>query len=254
MWTGRFGANPNPVGVGARADWVFTSRSGGVSRGVFESLNLAAHVGDEPTAVDANRRVVAQLLGTSQAPLAAIRAEHGNRVHEVTPDSVGSIPIGDGLVSVSEGVTLLALAADCAPVLLADTTNRVIGVVHCGWRGVVAGVVTATVDRMLELGAEVSSVAAIVGPSICGQCYVVSADCAHQIAAAVPGSSFQDSGGQWHVDVPGAVLQQLGQRGIASERIPECTFTNPELFSYRRDGITGRQGAAIVLRSLGGAA
>lgn len=253
MWSGTFGTYPNPARGGSQADWVFTSRSGGVSRGVFESLNLAAHVGDDPRAVAANRDRLALTVGVAPATLAVIKAEHGNKVHEVTAESVTSIPVADALVTVSEDVTLVALAADCAPVVLADTKNRVAGVVHCGWRGVVAGVIPATIDKMLELGASAPSVSAVVGPTICNQCYVVDADCADQLMATAPGSTVADGNGQWHVDVAGAMVAQLALRGVVAERIRECTFTNSDLFSYRRDRTTGRQGAAIVLRRSAGA-
>ena len=252
MWSGSFDSHPNSASRISRVDWLFTDRFGGVSQGAFESLNLAAHVGDEEHAVAANRVRLAEAIGVGSTVSAVIKAEHGSKVHEVTPATVDSVPVGDGLVTRSTDIALLALAADCAPIVLADSTNRVAGVVHCGWRGVVAGVVPATIDKMQELGAAEPSISVMVGPTICSECYVVGEDCAQQLAAAVPGSTQRDEEGQWHADVAGAVTAQLSWRGIRAQRIQECTFTNQRLFSYRRDHTTGRQGAAVVMRSLGG--
>lgn len=254
MWSGTFEPQADSARNGWTADWYFTDRRGGVSRGEFESLNLAMHVGDEPAAVAANRTAVAALAAVEPERLAVIKAEHGAQVHTVAPELITQIPLADGLISTSPNVALMALAADCVPVVLADVEHQVVGVVHCGWRGVVAGVVPATVERMVESGALLPSVAAVVGPAICSSCYVVDAVCAQQVATVAPGSVQFGSDGNWRVDVAGAVVQALKDLGIRVRRVDECTFTNPELFSYRRDHTTGRHGALVVLRAPGAAA
>ena len=164
MWSGTIGARPDSASYGWRADWVFTDRLGGVSQGEYASLNLAAHVGDASADVAANRQHVAEALGTPSVKLAVIDAEHGNNVHEVTEEVITPAGKCDGLVTKSAGIALVALAADCTPIVLADIKHAVVGVVHCGWRGIVAGIVPATIDKMLGLGATVSSISAVVGP------------------------------------------------------------------------------------------
>lgn len=251
MWSGSFGPHPGSARHGWRADWVFTDRRGGVSDGDFSSLNLADHVGDDDQAVSQNRRIVADSFGSPAVGVAVIRAEHGHRVRVVTGSSGEVIDPGDGLVTTQSDIALVALAADCSPVVLADVENSVIGVVHCGWRGIVAGIVPATIDRMQELGASVSSTSAVVGPSICCDCYRVDQECAEQLRTVSTTAATCDTNGQWYADVPGTVEAILTERGIQTRVIDECTFTSSQLFSYRRDHRTGRQGAAVVLRGPG---
>ncbi|MGA9147636.1 MAG: peptidoglycan editing factor PgeF [Candidatus Nanopelagicales bacterium] len=250
MWSGTIGAHPDSAGYRRRADWVFTNRRGGVSQGEFESLNLAAHVGDDDSVVAENRQQLGEMLGSPPASLAFIDAEHGHNVYRITEHSLQPEGKCDGLVTKSADIALVALAADCTPIVLADTKNAVVGVVHCGWRGVVAGIVPATIEAMLGLGAECASMAAIVGPAICQDCYQVDSECADQLMAVVPDSAHRHSDGRWYADVSGAACGLLERAGIGVTRIEECTYTNPDLYSYRRDGRTGRQGAAIVLRSM----
>ncbi len=254
MWSGTFRARPDSARHEIAADWYFTDRRRGESRGEFESLNLAVHVGDDPGAVATNRRQLARDVGVDATALAVIAAEHGARVHKITEDTLGAVPVGDGLITTTPNIALVALAADCAPVVLADIENQVVGVMHCGWRGVVAGIIPATIDKMVEAGAEARSIAAVVGPAICSDCYVVDSSCAQQVGRVSLGAASQYADGQWHVDVAGAVCQSLVSLGVRVERIAECTFTNADLFSYRRDHTTGRHSATIVLRLPVGAA
>ena len=251
MWSGTFTATSGSARNGLMADWYFTDRRGGTSQGEYESLNLAAHVGDSSESVSANLDAVAATARVSRSALAVIKAEHGANVHEVGADSVAEVPLADGLITTTPELALVALAADCAPVVLADVDNQVVGAVHCGWRGVVAGVVPATVEAMVRSGAQPSSISAIVGPAICPSCYAVDPDCGAAVAEVSPTSATRDSAGQWRVDVAAAVMSSLYDLGVFAEQIQECTFTNRELFSYRRSRVTGRQGAVIVMREVG---
>ncbi|MFA7265409.1 MAG: peptidoglycan editing factor PgeF [Candidatus Nanopelagicales bacterium] len=251
MWSGTFTATSGSARSGFTADWYFTDRRGGSSQGAYESLNLAAHVGDSPESVGANLDAIATTARVSRSTLAVIKAEHGANVHEVNKDSITESPFADGLITTTPELALVALAADCAPVVLADVENQVVGAVHCGWRGVVAGVVPATVERMVRSGAHAPSISAVVGPAICPNCYAVDSDCAAAVADVSPTSVSQDSAGQWRVDVAAAVMASLQDLGVDAERIHECTFTNRELFSFRRNRVTGRQGAVIVMRTAG---
>lgn len=248
MWSGTFRSHPDSARHGLVADWYFTDRHGGVSRGSFESLNMATHVGDNPVAVHENRERLARTIAVEPDALAVLNAEHGARVQHITKDQASQLPPGDAAVTIDLDIALVALAADCAPIVLADVNNQVVGVVHCGWRGVVAGVIPAAIDMMLRAGAQSSSLAAIVGPTICLDCYEVNRQCAEQFAMVAPNYVRRDSEDKWRVDVAGAACRILSDHGVSNERIAECTYTNHDLFSYRRTGDTGRQCAAIVLR------
>lgn len=226
--------------------WAATGRSGGVSRPPFEALNLAAHVGDDVDDVAANRALVARHLDVAPTAVAVLTAEHGARV--VFADSGGALPPADAAVTTREGLALLALGADCATIALADADAGVVGVAHCGWRGLVAGVVPAVVDAMRSAGAH--RLAAVIGPAICPRCYPVGAECIEQIVAAVSPEVAEvaclEVSGQWFVDVPGAARVLLQSAGVAVTSLPGCTVEDADLFSHRRDGRTGRHGMIVV--------
>lgn len=226
--------------------WAATARSGGVSSPPFEALNLASHVGDDPTAVAENRARTAGLVGVEEAALAVLTAEHGARV--VVADRAGELPVADGAVTTRAGLALLALAADCAPIVLADADAGVVAVAHCGWRGLAAGVVPAVVTAMCSAGAR--AIEAVVGPSICPDCYPVGPECVAQIRDAVSPAlattACLERDGQWFVDVAGTVRAQLADEGVRVEVLAGCTAQDPALYSHRRDGRTGRHGMIVV--------
>lgn len=238
-----------PVQAGGRpALWAATGRLGGVSRAPFDALNLASHVGDEPSAVDRNRESVRALLGADG--LSVVSAEHGNGVAVVT--GPGDAPVADALISQTPGLAVMALGADCATVALSCDDDRTVAVIHCGWRGLVLDVVGETVGALAALGTRVSE--AVAGPAICGTCYGVAPDrvaavgqhCSGVVAsAALPGGP----AGRATIDVRAGVVARLVELGVAPTRLTlvgGCTQEAPGLFSHRRDGITGRQGLAIV--------
>jgi len=243
------------------ARWIFTDRRAGSSSPPYDSLNVANHVGDDPEVVTRNRLTMLDAIGSSADRIVFMQAQHSNTVRNVASDGQKSKPFAvdsasgcDGLVTTEVGTAIAALAADCVPIVLADIEHGVVGVVHCGWRGVVSEVAAAALSRMHEQGADVSDISAFVGPAICGACYPVDAERAGAVAGALPMDArgpavWSDAVGQWHVDVRKAVASQLLSAGVAVEVVGGCTFTNDTLFSYRRDGLTGRQGAAIVLEA-----
>lgn len=226
--------------------WVATSRVGGVSAPPFDELNLATHVGDDPDAVGANRAQLAQHLGLQAASVAVLTAEHGARVLRVAHG--GPLPLADAAVTTHEGVGLLALAADCAPVVLADADAGVIAAVHCGWRGLVAGVVPAAVREMRLLGA--TRISAVIGPTICPNCYPVGPDCVDAIATALPPSIVSiacvGTREQPRVDVAGAVRALLLSEDVEVTSVEACTAEHSDLYSHRRDGRTGRHGMIVA--------
>jgi polyphenol oxidase len=224
-----------------------TDRSDGVSRGRYSGLNLGAHVDDAPDAVTANRRLLTERLGR---PVVYMDQCHGAEVAVV--DGVPDVPPScDGLVTRSTEVALAVLVADCVPVLLAAPGEGVVAVAHAGRSGMTAGVVAAAVDAMRDLGAR--EIVARVGPSVCPRCYPVPLDLREQVATVEPVSRSVAWDGRPSVDVAAGVLAQLARLGVAARQLPGCTVESPGLYSYRRDGRTGRF-AGLVWRAAGEAA
>jgi YfiH family protein len=240
----------------------FTTRCGGVSDGAYCSLNLAYSVGDAPDAVAANRHRLAGGLGVAPGSLAEAEQVHGNGVAvvgrpEVRRSNVAAAPVPgvDALITDAAGLWLAVYAADCVPVLVLDPRRPAIAAVHAGWRGVAAGVVPATLDRMREAFATVPARCTVVlGPAIGGCCYEVDAPVARAMEAAPwwPLAALSSRPGRWKLDLRAAIRHQLSALGVPANRItalPYCTACRPDLFfSYRRDGVTGRMAACIGLR------
>lgn len=232
------------------AAWAFTDRAGGVSAAPFASLNLASHVGDDPEAVAANRgRALARLTAgpgpAAPLGLATMRPNHGTGVAVV--GGPGETADVDALVSATPGLALLALGADCVPALLVDPAAGVVAAVHSGWLGVRDDVVGAALTAMAGLGADAARTVALLGPSVCGACYPVPRERAEQVARVSPVAVGVSIDGQPTVDVRAAVAERLGAAGLAVSLVGGCTFESADLFSHRRDGLTGRQGGVIAL-------
>lgn len=226
------------------AAFSFTTREGGVSRPPYDALNLGRHVGDEPEAVAENRRRVVDALGLSDLVVAT--QVHGREVVEVTGPWAGEAPQADALVTTVPRLGLGVLVADCTPVLLAAPAEGVVGVAHAGRKGMASGVVPALVRAMRDLGA--GHVVGRVGPSVCPRCYEVPADLREQVAAAVPVARSVTRRGTPSLDVAGGVLEQLAPHCRDLQQLPGCTAERADLFSYRRDGTTGRS-AGVVWRT-----
>ncbi len=213
----------------------FTDRRGGASEAPYDTLNLAARVGDDAEPVQENRKRVALALGFDADSLALCRQVHGTNTIEVHPGDQGVIGSADGLVARAGGPTIGILTADCAPVIVSGENG--VAVLHAGWRGLVAGVIEAGLARLG--GPE----AAWVGPSIRSCCYevgseVVDAFRARGLPVAAPG----------RVDTADAARAALMDAGVSRVAVVDaCTHCNPDYFSYRRDGVTGRQGAFSAL-------
>jgi YfiH family protein len=214
-----------------------------VSAPPFDSLNLADHVGDQPEAVARNRAIVAAWFGTDR--LATMGPVHGAEVAAV--DRPGTTPAVDGLITRTPGLVLLALGADCVPVGLVG--DEWIGVVHCGWRGLVADAVGAAV-RAIEAGGDRVRTA-ILGPAVCGACYPVPPERADEVRRRLPADAAAAGlvtarTGEPGIDVRAGLGALLTRLGVVDVIVVEaCTVEDPGLFSYRRDGVTGRQGLAL---------
>lgn len=153
----------------------FFTRLGGVSTGIYTSLNCGLGSGDAPHNVRQNRERVAAALGVDM--LAGVHQVHGRAVHVIRSAEDALLrPQADGLATALPGIGLSVLAADCTPILFADPGNNIIGAAHSGWKGALLGIGEAVIDAMLQLGAERDAIIAAIGPCISQTAYEVSAD------------------------------------------------------------------------------
>jgi YfiH family protein len=225
--------------------WGFTDREGGVSAGAFDSLNLGGHVGDNPDAVEENRERVAKSVGVQRDHLLFMQQCHGSDV-QIVDGAWGpeGPPPADGMVTAKPGLALAVLVADCTPVLLADPAAGVVGAVHAGRPGMMSRIVETAVRQMRGLGAR--DISAVVGPSVCGRCYEVPQEMSAAAAAVSPESSARSWTGTPAIDVATGVVAQLVAEGVAVQWVPGCAREDERLFSYRRDGRTGRFAGVVV--------
>ena len=232
---------------------IFT-RIGGVSQGPYATLNLGHTVGDDLSAVEENHRRALGLLALGRDEVVSPYQVHGARVGLVGRAHVGTVQAAtDALVTAEPGVLVLMRFGDCTPILFYDPVQRVVGMAHAGWRGVVAGSAAATVRTMTErLGCDPGDVWTGIGPTIGPCCYEVGAEVVEAVESTCPPGAdvTRRVNGQLHLDLPGAVRAQLRAAGI--ERIEDaglCTACRvDEFFSHRAErGQTGRFGIVIGL-------
>ena len=226
----------------------FFTREGGVSEGLFGSLNCGFGSGDESQRVAANREIAMAQLGLPADQLVTVRQTHSAEVVIVErPWCRQKAPTADGLVTSVPSIALGVLAADCAPILLHDPVARVIGAAHGGWRGALGGIVDATIARMAELGASHSRIRAAVGPCIGRGSYEVGPEFPHPFVADDPGNICFFApvlrSGRLLFDLAGYIAHRLRCAGIATvEVIPHDTVEEEErFFSYRRACLRGER-------------
>lgn len=231
-----------PLGDTVGVHWAITDRWGGSSRGEAGELNLARHVGDVDSAVDRNRSALADAFGLAAHGLRFMDQQHGCDVAVAGP---GTAPGVDALVSDRADEALVVMVADCVPVLLADRRARVAAAAHAGRPGMIGGIVPATLAGMRERGAQ--EIEAVVGPSVCARCYEVPAEMRDAAAAVEPVSAAVSWTGTPAIDVAAGVVAQLVRGGVSVRWLPGCTREDPNLYSYRRDGQTGRFAGVVRL-------
>lgn len=243
----------------------FTTRSGGVSRGPYDSLNMAFHVGDQEAAVLENRRRVCSALGAAAEDLVAGRQVHGTRVCAVSGadrgkgarDLESAIPEADGLVTGERGLLLSSYYADCVPVMILDPVRRAIGLAHAGWKGTVGHIAGKTVLKMVNsFHTRPKDCLAVIAPSIGPCCYEVDSPVLDRLKESF--GQWRDlvsrpAPGRWHLDLWRANQAALLEAGLLSENIAVaglCTACHPELFySYRgQSGVCGRMASLLMLR------
>jgi len=237
----------------------FFTRRGGVSTGLYAALNCGLGSHDDPAAVGENRARVARALGVEPAALVTLYQVHSTTVvvlDRPTPRQL--LPKADALVTKTPGLAVGAMAADCAPVLLADAHARVVAAAHAGWRGARAGVLEAVVAAMERLGAERAAIHAAIGPCISQRAYQVGdefeAEFLRQEAANARFFARSSAAARPHFDLPGYVAHRLEALGLAAvEQRSPCTYESEALFfSYRRATLRsesdyGRQISAITV-------
>lgn len=222
----------------------FTDRSGGVSQPPYAGLNLGGHVGDSVDAVRENRTRVAAELGVDPDRLVFMDQCHGSDVAVVTGKPAGPLAV-DGIVTAEEGLALAVLVADCTPVLLSDERAGVIAAVHAGRPGMTKGVVPQAISAMRDVGA--TAITAVVGPSVCGRCYEVPLEMREDAASVRPESRAVSWTGTPAIDVASGVVAQLREADVHDITwVAGCAREEESLFSYRRDGTTGRFAGVIV--------
>ncbi|MEU3627925.1 laccase [Amycolatopsis coloradensis] len=220
---------------------VVTTRVGGASRAPYDTFNLGDHVGDDAGDVFANRKRLATELGLAEDKLAWMEQVHGRTATVVDGSETSAAEATDALVTAEVGVALVVLVADCVPVMLADVEAGVVAAVHAGRVGARVGVVPAAIEAMRSLGAEPGRTEALLGPAICGDCYEVPADMAADVEKHVPGSACKTRKGTPGLDLRAGLWRQLADLGVGKIGVdPRCTNEDKTLFSFRRDGTTGR--------------
>jgi YfiH family protein len=237
----------------------FFTRAGGVSEGLYASLNCGVGSRDAPGRVAENRARALAALGAGPERLAAPFQVHSSTaVVAETPWRRSEAPRVDGVVTATRGLAIGVLTADCAPVLFCDPGAGVIGAAHAGWRGALSGIVEATVASMEGLGARRDRILAAIGPCIGRDAYEVGEDFRTEFLAAGADNdrffSRPQGDARPHFDLAGFVASRLAAAGIGSvENLALCTYSGePQFFSYRRathrrESDYGRQISAIVL-------
>ena len=235
----------------------FFTRQGGVSEGIYASLNCGPGSRDSAANVTHNRGLVAELLQVEPNRLLTVYQKHG--ADAVVADKPWKAPPeADAIVTSEPGLAIGILTADCAPVLFCDAEARVIGAAHAGWRGALSGIIEATVTAMGKLGAKPERMVAAIGPAISQEAYEVGAEFLDGFVAEEPdGSGFfitDDGSGEPHFDLVGYVAERLARAGVNTVAdLGFCTYCEEtRLFSYRRsqhhgEDDYGRQISAIVL-------
>lgn len=234
----------------------FFTRRGGVSSGPYSSLNLSLVVGDAAQDVEENRRRAASALGVGSEAILVPRQVHGRGVIVVsgaTPTTEVEATAADAVVSDGPGLACAVRTADCVPLLLGDPETRRVAAVHAGWRGVVKGVVAATLDVMVAHGSRPERLLVAIGPHISRQAFEIGEEVAVQLerASRARDAVLIEPGHAPHADLGAILTSQLEMLGVPArniELVPGCTFSDAASFySYRRDGRhSGRQLSAIV--------
>lgn len=234
----------------------FFTRNGGVSSGVYASLNMGYGSDDVMENVTENRACAMRDFGASPDALCTLSQVHSAKVVRVeATEHHQPAPEADAMVTSMPGIVLGILTADCAPVLFADPVNKVVGAAHAGWKGAGLGITHETVTEMLKLGADTQHISAVVGPCIHQESYEVGEEFKEKFHPVdhvffIPSENM----GKFMFDLPGFVEKKLSELQLKSiTRIDRNTYTNEaDFYSYRRKTLRneadyGRQISVVML-------
>ena len=240
----------------------FSTRLGGVSTGIYESLNLGSTRGDDSEHVRENYRRFFAAVGADLSTVAMTNQVHSDVVRPVTTADIKAGLLdpepyeADGLVTDIPGVALVIFSADCLPILLYDPVRRVIAAVHAGWRGTAAGIVERAVEKMSFYGCRPVDILAAIGPGISQCCFETHEDVPNAMTTAlgVRATPFLSpiENGKFKVDLKGINALRLERAGLHTEHISvatDCTACLPEKYWSHRftGGVRGSQAAVIQL-------
>jgi hypothetical protein len=243
----------------------FTTRAGGVSEGMYASLNLSFSRGDVPEAVMENYRRVAEAMGLTPEHIVTSDQTHTTNVRHVTAEDAGKGIVTprdyqdiDGLITDTPGLLLATFYADCVPLYFVDPIHHAIGLSHSGWRGTVGKMGAVTLEKMQAcFGSKPEDMLCGIGPSICQDCYEISEDVAEEFRKHFPGHEDEllqkKAGGKYQLDLWRANTLVLTEAGVLPEHIAVtniCTCCNSQqLFSHRAShGKRGNLGAFLCIR------
>ncbi len=230
-----------------------TTRLGGFSQGPYQGLNLASHVGDDPLLVRQNRRLLAVEAALAAEPFWLTQV-HGTcvldhpagLVQSALEDSV--LPKADASVAFEPAQVCAVLTADCLPVLLCNRTGTKVAALHAGWRGLCAGIIEATVERLMI---DPENLMAWLGPAMSVKHYEVGAAVFDSFKADEHAIGFVKTGtDKWHCNLYALARKRLKDLGLCANAISGgdyCTYADPRFYSYRRLGVTGRMATMIWL-------
>jgi polyphenol oxidase len=217
----------------------FFTREGGVSGGIYESLNGGLGSNDDAAHVAENRRRMAERMGVTPDRLLNLHQIHSPDAVVATGPWQGAKPRGDALVTRIEGLAIGITAADCGPVLFVDPAARVIGAAHAGWKGALTGVIESTVEAMEKLGAERSGMVAAIGPLIRQHSYEVGGEFVERFLDADANNAMyfipSDRSGHSMFDLAGFIRMRLENAGVLMiDDIGVDTYSDERFYSYRR--------------------
>ncbi|MDL5030202.1 peptidoglycan editing factor PgeF [Vibrio sp. TMPB1044] len=227
-----------------------STRVGGFSTDAYQGLNLGTHVGDDASLVENNRTWLKQQANMPAAPV-WLNQTHSTDVITVL-EPMASILDADGAFTTAKGVVCSAMTADCLPVILTDTKGTQVAAVHAGWRGLAGGILENAVAKFSNLDSE-NKIIAWLGPAIGKQVFEVGDDVLEAFVRfdlqAKLAFAAKAEPGKWLANMSQLATQRLEKVGVSEVTDSNlCTFADPDLFySYRRDGITGRQATFIWL-------
>lgn len=236
----------------------FFTRQGGISQGIYQSLNIGPSSDDNAENVRTNRQSVVSYLGSDDADIATPWQHHSADVVVATENWLDARPKADGVITATPNLPIGCVTADCGPVLFCDPVRNIIGAAHAGWRGATGGILDQMVKTMIEMGSNPSDIIATLGPTIGPDHYEVGPEFVDNLKTLSPENSkfLRPSARKDHAmfNLPGYSVERLTTLGVKASWTGHCTYKNADrFFSYRRmthknEPDYGRQISAIMLR------